>query len=240
MKYAIAIWISSLFYSTAFTQDISSTIKAMQSTFNFEGDSLGAGTCFMVVEGSKQYFVTAAHLFKSSHKSGDVVPIKLLIQNELQPLNASLYLHSNRNVDVALFTLPEKVKQGQGISLDSTFIAFGSEVFFYGFPLTNMGTEVLGIKFPLVKRAIVSGAIKYGGADVLVLDGHNNRGFSGGPVVAFDTVSKQICIVSVISGYFFEPRNVQYKGERLSYNENSGIILSYGRNYILDILKTLK
>jgi hypothetical protein len=87
--------------------------------------------------------------------------------------------------------LSRDVAQGTGISLDNTRLDFGSEVFFYGFPLTNLGTEIPGIKFPLVKKAVISGAIKY-------------------------------------------------KGENITFDENSGIILCYGGNYIRDILKENK
>ena len=181
----------------------------------------------------------------------------MLIQNQLEPFDANVYFHTNRNVDIAIIKLSEKVSQvsengtgkfklseiisqGDGISLDTTLVGFGIETFFYGFPLTNMGTEALGIKFPLVKNAVLSGMVKYNGVDVLVLDGHNNRGFSGGPVVVYDTSKKKMCLIGVISGYFPESRSVQYKGDRLSFDENSGIILCYGRQYIEEIFNMHK
>lgn len=114
------------------------------------------------------------------------------------------------------------------------------DVFFYGFPLDNMGTEALGIKFPLVKKAILSGALKYNGVNVLLLDGHNNLGFSGGPVVAYDTSRKKMCIIGVLSGYFPEPMDVRCKGDRLLFNENSGIAVCYGRDYIEEIFSKNK
>lgn len=98
-----------------------------------------------------------------------------------------------------------------------------------------MGTEALGIKFPLVKKTIVSGWVKHKGLDVLLLDGHNNVGFSGGPVVAYDTSSKKMCIVGVKSGHVPEPVDMQYKEDKISVNENSGIIVCYGRRYIEEI-----
>ncbi len=78
--------------------------ETMASTFNLYGDQ-STGTCFMVFKGGKQYFVTAAHLFKSFHKSGDLVPIQMLIQNQLESFNATVYFHPNRNTDIALFKL---------------------------------------------------------------------------------------------------------------------------------------
>jgi hypothetical protein len=127
-----------------------------------------------------------------------------------------------------------------GISLDTSFSTPGAEVFFYGFPLGNLGTEALGIKFPLVKKAIISGWVKNKGLDVLVLDGHNNLGFSGGPVVRYDTQSKKMNIIGVISGYVPEPINVKHKGDTLLVNENSGIIVCYGMHYIEEIFSKHK
>jgi hypothetical protein len=256
MKVLLWLLIVFVFPATSFSQHEQSlaTVETMASTFNLYGDK-ATGTCFMVIKGEKQYFVTAAHLFASSRKSGDAVPIKMLIHNQLQAFDAKVYFHPNRDVDIALiklsgdiiqnlelseeFTQPNKplVKafKSTGISLDSLFLIPGMEVLFYGFPLGNLGTEALGIKFPLVKKAIVSGWVRHKALDKLVLDGHNNLGFSGGPVVAYDTSRKKMFIVGVISGYIPEPVYVQYKKNTLSIQENSGIIICYGRHYIEEI-----
>jgi hypothetical protein len=256
MKALICILFLLIFPTIAFSQQEQSRAIAetMANTFNLYQEQ-SAGTCFMVTKDGRQYFVTAAHLFKPSHKSGDLVPIQMLIQNQLQYFNAKVYFHADRNVDIALIRLSEKVLQniqlpkefikynevvqqvfqGKGISLDSTFITVGVEVFFYGFPLGNLGTQALGIKFPLVKKAIISGWVRHKGLDKILLDGYNNLGFSGGPVVSYNTSSKKMCIVGVVSGYIPEPVSVQYKGDKLSVNENSGIIICYGKRYIEEI-----
>jgi hypothetical protein len=232
--------------------------EAMASTYNIQVDKTTA-TCFMVTKDKEQFFITAAHLFTATQKSGSLTPIQILIQNQWRSLNAKVYFHTNRKIDIALIILPEivlqdlefpeqlsqldsaaKIAQGEGISLAPVFANFGKEVFFYGFPLGNMGTELFGIKFPLVKKAIVSGFVKNTGIDVLLLDGHNNLGFSGGPVVAYNISSKKMCVVGVISGYVPEPIDVQYKGDMLSVKDNSGIIVCYGRPYLEEILTEYK
>ena len=261
MRALICILAVFVFPAISFSQyeQSKATAETMANTFNIHGDR-STGTCFLVLKNGMQYFVTAAHLFNPSHKSGDKVPIQMLIQNQLQSFDAKVYFHRDRKVDIAIFKLSEKVLQhielpeefiqyhdllqnvfqSTGISLDSTFLAFGIEVFFYGFPLGNLGTEVLGIKLPLVKRAIVSGSVKYNGINVIVLDGHNNLGFSGGPVVVYDPGSQKMSIVGVISGYVPEPIDVQYKGDKLSVNDNSGIIVCYGRRFIEEIFSQHK
>ncbi len=236
--------------------------EAMSNTFNFYGDKL-EGTCFMLMKNEKQYFVTAAHLFKASHKSGDLVSIQIRVQNVLQPFNAKVYFNANRKVDIAVFTLPEKIIQhitkpdekykypmdmeeyqkwfpGNGIPTDRLFTTSGLDVYFFGFPLGNMGTEFLGIRFPLVKKAIISGWVIHNGIQLLLLDGHNNLGFSGGPVVAYDTANKRLCLVGIVSGYLPEQINLKSKKASLSINANSGIMVCYGPNYIEEIFSTNK
>lgn len=233
--------------------------QAMSNTYNIYGDKF-TGTCFMVTKNGEQYFVTAAHLFESSHRSGDEVSIQLVVQKELQPYRARIYYHPDRKVDIAVLKLAEtisqaavlpdewtkykdtiqKIFQGGGFSTDSLFVSIGTETYFLGFPLGNLGTEAFGIKYPLLKKAIISGWVKYNGIDVLLLDGHNNLGFSGGPVVAYDEASKQMRIVGVISGYLPEPVNIKQKNSTVSVEENSGIIVCYDRRYMEEIFKTNK
>ena len=230
--------------------------EAMSNTFNLYGDKL-TGTCFMITKDGKQYFVTAAHLFQSSHKSGDPVSIRMVVQNQLQSFDGRIYFHQNRNIDIAVLKLSENISQhtelpeeyamhreffdhlfpGNGISTDSLIIPPAMEVFFFGFPLGNLGTEIFGLKLPLTKKAVVSGWMIHKGIHLLLLDGHNNAGFSGGPVVGYDTASKRMKIVSVISGYVPEPISVKQRKETFSVNTNSGIIISYDRRYINDIFK---
>ena len=230
--------------------------QAMSNTFNLYGDKL-TGTCFMVKRHGEQYFVTAAHLFQDSHRTGDRVTIQLVVQNQLQSYEAKVYFHSDRKVDVAVLKLAEDIQQnadlpdelmkykdtirrvfrGNGIPTDTLYTTIGMESYFFGFPLGNLGTEVFGIKFPLIKKAIISGFVKHDGVELMLLDGHNNLGFSGGPVVAYEETSKEMRMVGVISGYLPEPIDIKQKNGTLSVMENSGIIVCYGSRYIGDIFE---
>jgi hypothetical protein len=230
--------------------------QAMSNTYNIYGDKL-TGTCFMMTKNGEQYFVTAAHLFESFHRSGDEVTVQLVVKKKLQVYHGAIYYHSDRKVDVAVLKLSEKVSQnaaipdelakykdtiqkifqGNGFSTDSTIVSVGMETYFLGFPLGNLGTEVFGIKYPLLKMAIISGWVKHNGVDVLLLDGHNNLGFSGGPVIAYDEASKQMRIVGVISGYLPEPVDIKQKKSTMSVELNSGIIVCYDFHYIAEIFR---
>ena len=175
MKKIVFLLFLPLFSSACFSQSVPVLAlgETMTNVFNLSVDDI-SGTCFMVVKNKQQYFVTAAHLFGTSHTSGDVVPIQLFNENQLQTFSAKVYFHKNRKVDIAVFRLPQSISQklelpdelvqykdtlqkvfsNEGISTDSLFANIDMDVLFFGFPLGNLGTEAFGIKFPLAKKPL--------------------------------------------------------------------------------------
>lgn len=79
------------------------------------------------------------------------------------------------------------------------------------------------------------------GQSILLLDGHNNPGFSGGPVVFREAgkLGTDYQVASVISGYRFEPETIldaEGNETQYRYRSNTGIILSYNINHALDAI----
>ena len=78
----------------------------------------------------------------------------------------------------------------------------------------------------------------------MLLDGHNNPGFSGGPVITYSEKMDKQFIVAIISGYINQPQsvNVTYGTvtNPLLINENSGIIISYTSGYIKEIINKVE
>lgn len=75
---------------------------------------------------------------------------------------------------------------------------------------------------------------------MILLDGINNPGFSGGPVIFYDYIKKKNKILGVISGYFNQTNKVESSPKiYFEYVENSGIIISYPSYYISDIIEKL-
>ena len=94
---------------------------------------------------------------------------------------------------------------------------------------------------PFVKKACFSGALDDGHSCIL-LDGHNNKGFSGGPVCfkPVDSAKKTMSIAAVVSGYRFEKQKVFDKNdqETESYiKSNTGIIVAYDIQEAIEIAK---
>lgn len=109
----------------------------------------------------------------------------------------------------------------------------GQDVFFLGYPsfdnnLFAAQDTSFGI-LPLVKKAVFPGGRRVNNYYLTFLDGHNNPGFSGGPIVFHDTFSDRNCIMGIISGYFHESKFTKKGGVPTQdyVKENSGIIACY-------------
>ena len=69
------------------------------------------------------------------------------------------------------------------------------------------GKKVNGLyPFPLVKKGTISAQVEEKGATVILLDGYNNRGFSGGPIVYRDINQSKVVfyLAGVVSGFIPE------------------------------------
>jgi hypothetical protein len=137
---------------------------------------------------------------------------------------------------------------------DSSGLFFGGDCEFLGFPYGGGWRATFDNKqwywLPFVKHCGVS-AMSTVEPKVWVLDGINNEGFSGGPVI-FRTGPEQK-VFAVISGYVLEPTAVvpsaakkvpvkktaeeQNGGARLKVNVNSGFIIAYDIAYAIDAIK---
>jgi hypothetical protein len=121
-------------------------------------------------------------------------------------------------------------------------VTYGQDVYFLGYPYDMKGNLLLhyGSDLPFVKKATISCLDK----NIIYLDGHNNPGFSGGPVV-FNPHNKpnEVKIAGVISGYRFNEEPIyinQEKTPHITYKYNTGIIIAYKIEQIVDVIKNTK
>ena len=116
-------------------------------------------------------------------------------------------------------------------------LTYGQDVYFLGFPygvLSQIIFSEAGYPLPLVKKAILSAFA----GDCYSLDGHNNPGFSGGPVIYGRDGSTPQNVVAIVSGYRFGPEPIHH-GENetpLTYRHNTGIIITYKIEKALDMV----
>lgn len=209
------------------------TSNIIHRTFRIKcGESVG--TAFAIDVENRQYVVTAKHVvegaspsFLELHKSG---------RWERVPCTAVGHAIEE---DVSVFALGRTiVPPGLPMLNGSDGIVYGQDVYFLGFPYGVLSGVVLGDEgypLPLVKRAILS-AFK---GQAMLLDGHNNPGFSGGPVVFGQSGGMPNRFGGVISGYRFNPEPVYLDNQEsgLITRSNTGIIISYSVDVALKLIE---
>ena len=114
-------------------------------------------------------------------------------------------------VDIVVLAAPQPILDKPVPSLATTAagVTMGADCEFLGYPFGGgwRATWDDGHSYwmPFAKHCTVS-TLTFGEPKIYVLDGINNKGFSGGPVV-YDTGGDQK-IIAVVSGYILEPAEI--------------------------------
>jgi hypothetical protein len=122
-------------------------------------------------------------------------------------------------------------------------LALGEDLYFLGFPygiVMDFAQLNNGYPLPLCKRACVSalGGTMPNFPDML-LDGHNNPGFSGGPVIYSRSGPTGFMVAGVITAFMAmrEPVHAQGTPTPFTYNYNTGIIHAYSIEHAVNMIK---
>ena len=201
------------------------------------------GTAFTIDIDSRQYLITAKHVVEGINQS-DVIFIQH--ENQWKESPCQVVGLGESDFDVAVLSLPLQISPNHPLSFSNTDFFLGQDIYFLGYPYGLYG-EIepdLNSNFPLplVKKGIISSFIhgKNNRLDNLLLDGHNNPGFSGGPVF-YKVVGKQdvFGVAGIISSYKYEWYSVFQNGKQtdLVYQYNTGIIHSVGIQVALDLIR---
>lgn len=179
-----------------------------------------SATAFTVDIDGRQYLVTARHVLPNV---GAPSPVRL----------------TGHMTDCELDATPLKEPITPTFSLPARLdgIAYGQEVYFYGYPYGLASTARGAERLPLVKRALLSAMThEESGAHLLYLDGFNNPGFSGGPVVFVPQGGSSLHVGAVISGYRIDRMPVHGAEADSFVQGNSGIIVAYSIEHVLPVL----
>ena len=173
------------------------------------------GTGFTLEIDRRQYIVTAKHILV-----GDV-PTEIDVQlDEWITVPVKLVGMGRDEQDVLVLATNGKISEVFPLDEGTEGLMLGQSVRFLGYFPRVQTSPLPGYKkrgAPLVMSGIVSGFhfdVDADGSPSLWIDGHNNMGFSGGPVV-FQPVqapSREECrwkIAGVISGYVNAPVEVK-------------------------------
>jgi len=196
------------------------------------------GSCFAIEYDDRQYLITAAHCVKGIR---DTDEIQIWRAKEWTPLKVGV-VGIDYGKDIAVLAASEQMCFAYGVQLGLRGLCLGQDVFFVGFPfglsvpsLVPAGAVDNKYPIPIVKKATVAALPMNATPADVVLDGINNRGFSGGPVIfqmRGDTtiengiVLRRYRVAGIVSGYIMTDEPVQMEGKSLkpTVAENTGLI----------------
>jgi hypothetical protein len=200
-----------------------------------------AATGFAIDVDGKSYLVTARHF---AQDVSDGTEIRVHHDKQWKPLKVRVVGHAPGEIDISVLAPPFRMTHPDlSLPADMGGLIYGQDVFFLGYPYDSfgdLGEFNFNYPMPFVKKAVVSCVeVASSGACRVFLDGHNNPGFSGGPVVFKESGGSSFKIASVISGYQSVNEPV-YQGETklpITYRYNTGIIISYGVRHAVELDK---
>lgn len=205
------------------------------------------GTCFLVSIDSIDYLITAKHLFPNTMPLKSKVNIEIYNNKGWMKYQPNLLFHDNPNIDIAVLDLKTNDFKHMGFDIGSKNYYLSQECFFLGFPFglkmddDATGSLNRGFPIPFVKKAIISLFISDSTKMTQIfLDGHNNPGFSGGPVAItnYGTENQhKMRIIGIISAYLNEEKIIKTPYGNLKNIENAGIILSYSFDHVFEIIR---
>ena len=222
-----------------------SQVDVLARTYRVMVPDGSTDTAFALDVDNRQYIITAKHLVQKS-----INPLYVLWQKGWQLLHVGLVGHCEGETDISVLyanhNLPKMLRPDGGSLVIETDLKLAEEVRFYGFPHGLSTPLSNGFPVALVKRGIVSGFFGTplgSGTESLYIDGHNNPGFSGGPVVAIR--NGEYKVAAVIASYRHNFQRVygtdssgKIDGSKVVgyLPENTGITLAHNIKPALDII----
>jgi len=219
----------------------------------------GRGSTFSIDVDGREYWITAKHILTGAEHppygsfTSKSVSLRILSPSadggeQWLPVNFSV-IDAGNDIDIVVLAMPRPLLMNPLPSepADSSGIMLGGDCEFLGFPYGGgwraSWKEGPSFWMPYVKHCSVSTLVS-GEPRVWVLDGINNAGFSGGPVV-YRTGPEQK-IIAVVSGYHLEPTDViasaakkvpaRKPEEHLKVNLNSGFIIAFDISYAIEAI----
>ena len=236
------------FVRTAKASRMSVPAQVILRTFHIAWGN-NTGTAFAIDRDDKQYLVTARHVVKGI-KSGD--KIKISWKQKWHEIAVEVVGIGEGAVDVTVLACPHLlVAPSLTLIASMDGLAYGQEVIFLGFPFGwDSSSTGLTNNFPLpfVKAGIVSAIIVESPKSIYV-DGHGNKGFSGGPVVFVRTDgSKKTYQVAGVVSYYPTPQLEPIRnkdGEVILdshskptayFAENPGLVIAHHISYATELI----
>lgn len=211
----------------------------LQRTYFIKG-ATEAGTGFEIDHDGRIYLITAKHVVAGLPHTG--ATLQIWRDNAWADYKTSRTLFpSSDKVDIAVFETDKHASQPFWVSVagQTGGPTFGQQLWFLGYPW-GLGTHLSNIQLPFIKRGTMS-AIDASDpqAVILYVDGFNNPGFSGGPILYWDFSQHRYFILGVVQGYREDTAKVLVNGEQLDtrFLVNSGILIGYSIKHAIDAIE---
>ncbi len=211
----------------------------LQRTFQVQHDGM-QGTAYTFEKGDQQYLISAAHIFDGSP---DLNSISIFHDERWKIVPVRTVYSSYGPADTIVFALPRDISARLPIKFDLSGVITGTWAYFLGFPrgLRTRAPKSInnGYPLPFVKAGLVSSIdFESHGYSRIYLDGHNNKGFSGGPIVwAPPNNPNDLRIIGTNVCYVTEhPTSKETAEEVVDYQTNAGIVVAI---WIKDLLRQL-
>jgi S1-C subfamily serine protease len=199
-----------------------------------------SGTAFAVDYDGKGFLITAKHVVEGVPAQNAVIQIWQDGKWQDYKTVKTIYPKSN-DVDIAIFETKEKVPTPYGVTITQTAgPTLGQQVWFLGYPFGLSNHFEGGKIFPFIKRGTMS-AIDAADKDAIVLyiDGFNNPGFSGGPIIYYGFSDHVYHILGVVQGYKEDSAKVLVNGQHVDTQllVNTGILVGYSIDHAMQAIR---
>ena len=209
------------------------------------------GSAFTIEVDGKQYLITARHLLEGFGSQGE---IELWMEDRWSRIPVRAIYPAKETVDIAALDAGRPLTVTFPLEPSAGGLTLGQQVYFLGYPY-GLGTAGSAApappgfgEIPFLKSGIVSAMDdRDPEAGLLYLDGHNNPGFSGGPIVFWHDESRRFRVAGVVRGYRNEALPVLKKKNlddprAQAHNDlytraNSGIVIGYDIRHIIDAIR---
>jgi len=250
------VYISMAVAQSAPTRNVLTRITIIQSEH-------GYGTAFSIDVDQREYWITAKHILTGAKHppygsiTAKTATVRLLDSTSQQERWLTAHfsvLDAGKDVDIVVLASSAPLLQNPLPSVKTTIegTTLGDDCEFLGFPSATGSAWPINLGdgspyfMPFVKHCFVS-SLPLPGSPVFILDGVNNPGFSGGPVIYRTGPSQQI--IGVISGIVTEPAQVipslggsksvskAKHAPKARIDANTGFIVAYTIDTALDTIR---
>jgi S1-C subfamily serine protease len=230
----------------AYAQDAVPLEILSRTVFIKQKGSNDGGSAFTLDYKGKLYLVTARHVIEGIAGSGAIIEVRRSDKWEDYHTVKTLY-PSSADADIAVFRTDETAAQPFGIAPAGTSttvgVSLGQQVWFIGYPFGMISVPAKGstiTELPFMKRGSMS-AVDASNPEAVVyyIDGFNNPGFSGGPVLYWEFATHTYKILAVVKGYRNDTAKILINGKQVETNilVNSGILVSYSIQHAIDAIE---